>query len=62
MAAMMLSLGFHFLFLLVYLGLSGNGALGNERQHPQQLLGFRKSDDKYKAACPDYRHYAAIPQ
>lgn len=60
--AIMFFLDIFFAFLVVYFGLSADGALGNERSlASQQLLGFRK-DDKYTTACPDYRHYAAVPQ
>jgi hypothetical protein len=60
----MLSQSFAFGFLALYIGFIGvDGALGNDRQaKPQQLLGYGTGDERYKAACPDYRHYAAIPQ
>lgn len=40
-----------------------DGALGDGKQiNPQEPLGFGIDPVRYKTVCPDYRHYAVIPQ
>ena len=40
-----------------------DGALGDKKQiNLQEPLGLSIDPVRYKTACPDYRHYAVIPQ
>ena len=58
--------------ILFYLML-GTGALASEaadsepkaRAKPgsnQEVLGYGIDGNRYKTACPDYKHYAVVPQ
>lgn len=44
----------------------GNGVFGvlEDGKHgsKQEALGSGMNEEKYKAACPDYKHYSVIPQ
>lgn len=30
--------------------------------HDQEALGYGIDGEKYRTACPDYKHYAVVPQ
>ena len=54
------------LSLGTYLGVLGF-TQGVETQHgrilgKQDILGSEIDPERYRAACPDYKHYAATPQ
>ena len=57
-----------FLFGLNFISHGVDGASG-EKTRPgpfeagnQEALGYEMDSRRYKLACPDYRHYAVIPQ
>ena len=33
-----------------------------KRGSNQEVLGYGIDGEKYKTACPDYKHYAVVPQ
>ena len=48
---------------ILFISTGVNGALGDwKHNNEQEALGFDYDPVRYKAACPDYRHYAVIPQ
>lgn len=43
-------------------GASGNIVEGRAKVDNQEALGSGIDGERYKTACPDYRHYAVVPQ
>lgn len=53
-------------FALLGSGLLGNGFAGalEDAKHGngQEALGSGIDGERYKTACPDYKHYSVVPQ
>jgi len=56
------------LYALLGTGLLANGISEDEYKarakggSNQEVLGYGIDGERYKTACPDYKHYAVVPQ
>lgn len=56
------------LYALLGAGLLASTATGDESKargkagNNQEVLGHGIDGERYKTACPDYKHYAVVPQ